>query len=273
MARTQLRLLPGEYQPDWSASARGPISPIFLALVAGFAASGAALWQGFGSDRAGVFIFVVCGWLITLCLHEFMHAVAAYWGGDHTVAAKGYLRLDPTRYGHPLLTFILPVVYLLMGGLPLPGGAVLIENHRVRSKLKTSLVSLAGPAVNIAASVILLVALHVGGTGFARDHFALWAALAFLAFLEIATAILNLIPIPGLDGYGVIEPWLGREGRRLGDQIRPYGLLIMFALLFAVPSTRHLIGDWTYNVMDATGNELTKYGAAVGSSLFQFWRN
>jgi Zn-dependent protease len=273
MDRTQLRLLPGEYRPDWSASARGPISPIFLALVAGFVASGVALWQGFGSDRAGVFIFVVCGWLITLCLHEFMHAATAYWGGDHTVAGKGYLRLDPMRYGHPLLTFILPVVYLLIGGLPLPGGAVLIENHRLRSRLRTSLTSLAGPAVNIVAAAILLVVLNIGGIGLARSHYALWGGLAFLAFLQIATAILNLVPIPGLDGYGVIEPYLGGEARRLGDQIRPYGLLIMFALLFAIPETRHLIGDWTYKVMDAAGNDLTKYGAGVGSALFQFWRN
>jgi Zn-dependent protease len=273
MARTQLRLLPGEYKPDWSTSARGPISPFFLALVAGFVASGVALWKGFGSDKAGVFIFVVCGWLVTLCLHEFMHAVAAYWGGDHTVAGKGYLRLDPLRYGHPLLTFILPVFYLLIGGLPLPGGAVMIENHRLRSRLRTSLTSLAGPAVNIVASALLLFALNIGGTGLAQDHFALWAGLSFLAFLQIATAILNLIPIPGLDGYGVIEPYLGREARRLGDQVRPYGLLIMFALLFAIPQTRSLLSTWTYDVMDATGNELSKYGSGVGYQLVKFWKS
>src|SRR5260221_2808454 len=121
MARTNIRLV-GEYRPDWSPSARGPISPLFLVIVAGFVASGVAWWQGLGSDKAGVFLFVLCGWLLSLCLHEFMHAVAAYWGGDHTVAAKGYLRLDPLRYGHPLLTFILPVVFLFLGGIPLPGG-------------------------------------------------------------------------------------------------------------------------------------------------------
>jgi Zn-dependent protease len=131
----------------------------------------------------------------------------------------------------------------------------------------------AGPAVNIVASAILLVGLNAAGPDLPRDHFALWGALCFLAFLQIATAILNLIPIPGLDGYGVIEPWLGREARRLGDQVRPYGLLIMFALLFAIPSTRDLLSRWTYDIMDATTNEVTKYGSWVGAQLFKFWKS
>ncbi|MFL6109982.1 MAG: site-2 protease family protein, partial [Catenulispora sp.] len=164
MARNNLRVVAGEYRPDWSQKARGgPISPIFLALIAGFIASGIALWRGFGSDRAGVFIFVLCGWLISLCLHEFMHAAAAYWGGDHTVANKGYLRLDPRVYGHPVLTFVLPLFFLLIGGLPLPGGAVAIESHRLRGKWKDSLVSAAGPAVNVVFSAVLLIVLDVWG--------------------------------------------------------------------------------------------------------------
>ena len=274
MARTNLRLLPGEYRPDWSRSARGPISPFFLALVAGFVASGIAMWEGFGSYRAGAVIFVVCGWLITLCLHEFMHSASAYWGGDHTVAEKGYLRLDPMRYGHPLLTFILPVFYLFVGLLPLPGGAVLIEQGRLRSRAKRSLVSAAGPAVNIVAAAILLIVLHFGNvfTSHSAGQAAFWASMAFLASLQVATAILNLLPIPGLDGYGIIEPWLSYEWRRIGDQIRPYGLLIMFALLFAIPSTRNQLSTWSSDIVRLAGDGLD-YVAYVGSGLFQFWKH
>ena len=271
MARSKLRLV-GDHRPDWSAEARGPISPIFLALIAGFIASGVALWRGFGSDRAGTFIFVLTGWLISLCLHEFMHAAAAYWGGDHTVAGKGYLRLDPMRYGHPVLTFILPMVYLLIGALPLPGGAVMIENHRLRSKFRDSMTSLAGPAANIVSAGILLTVLAVADPAYQfGNHLAFWSALSFLAYLQVATAILNLIPIPGLDGYGVIEPYLSGEWRRLGNQIRPYGLLIMFLLLFALPQTRHLISNWSIDIMTAVGAPTGWVG--LGQFLFQFWKN
>ena len=275
MARNNLRLLkPGEYRPDWSQSARGGgISPIFLALVAGFVASGFALYKGYGSNRAGVFIFVLCGWLISLCLHEFMHAAAAYWGGDHTVAGKGYLRLDPRVYGHPVLTFVLPLFFLLVGGLPLPGGAVSIESHRLRGKWKDSLVSAAGPAVNVVFSIVLIVVLNTWGPPWifnptVPDHAALWSALTFLAYIQIASAILNLLPIPGLDGYGIIEPFLSYDWRRIGAQIAPYGILIVFALLYALGPDRNFIARGTHDILDhrSPGN-----GEYFGYNLFKFW--
>ncbi|WP_194907809.1 site-2 protease family protein [Catenulispora rubra] len=275
MARKNLRLIkPGEYRPDWSQSARGGgISPIFLALLAGFAASGFALYKGYGSNRAGVFIFVLCGWLISLCLHEFMHAAAAYWGGDHTVARKGYLRLDPRAYGHPVLTFVLPLFFLLIGGLPLPGGAVAIESHRLRGKWKDSLVSAAGPAVNVVFSIVLLVVLGTWGPPFiftptVPDHAALWSALTFLAYIQIASAILNLLPIPGLDGYGIIEPFLSADWRRIGAQIAPYGILIVFALLYALGPDRNFIAQWTHDILSPHS---PPNGYFYGYNLFKFW--
>ncbi|WP_344655749.1 site-2 protease family protein [Catenulispora subtropica] len=274
MARNNLRLVAGEYRPDWSQQARGgPVSPIFLALIAGSFASGIALYRGFGSDRAGVFIFVLCGWLVSLCLHEFMHAAAAYWGGDHTVANKGYLRLDPRFYGHPVLTFILPLFFLLIGGLPLPGGAVSIESHRLRGKWKDSLVSASGPAVNVAFSVILLIILNTWGPGWiyttaVPDHAAFWSALTFLAYIQVASAILNLLPIPGLDGYGIIEPFLSYEWRRMAAQIAPYGILIVFALLYALGPDRNFIANWAHDILDG---HVPVNGEYFGYHLFRFW--
>lgn len=275
MARNNLRLLkPGEYRPDWSQSARGGgISPIFLALLAGFVASGIALYKGYGSDRAGVFIFVLCGWLISLCLHEFLHAAAAYWGGDHTVAGKGYLRLDPRTYGHPVLTFLLPLFFLLIGGLPLPGGAVAIESHRLRGKWKDSLVSAAGPAVNVVFSIVLIGVLSTWGpdgisTPTNPDHAAFWSALTFLAYIQVASAILNLLPIPGLDGYGIIEPFLSYDWRRIGAQIAPYGILLVFALLYSLGPDRNFIARWSEDIL--RGRTPT-YGEYFGYHLFKFW--
>lgn len=276
MARQTIRLLPGEYRADWTPASSGGISPIFLALVAAFAASGVALYQGYGSDKLGVFLFVFCGWMITLCLHEFMHALTAYTGGDRTVRDKGYLRLDPLRYGHPLLTFILPLIFVFLNGIPLPGGAVLIETHRLRGKARDSLVSAAGPAVNVVSAAILLTVIKIGSPDFIVTptdpaHGAFWSAMTLLAFLQVASAILNLIPVPGLDGYGIIEPWLSADLRRMGRQAAPFGLLIVFALLFSVPATQNLFSETAQHVMDAF-NAPTN-GRYWGYNLFRFWTN
>ena len=84
----------------------------------------------------GVWIFVVvlAGWVITLCLHEFAHAATALAGGDTSVRASGYLTLNPFRYVNAAYSIVMPLIILVIGGIPLPGGSVLIENHRLRSR-------------------------------------------------------------------------------------------------------------------------------------------
>ena len=82
-------------------------SPIFLALVAATAAAGVLTWKAqFTVAGTRVFAFVLLGWVVSLCLHEFAHAVTAYRFGDVTVAEKGYLSLDPRTYLHPVLSII-----------------------------------------------------------------------------------------------------------------------------------------------------------------------
>ena len=90
-------------------------------------------------------LLVLGGWAVSLCLHEFGHAYVAYRAGDRSVRDKGYLTLDIRRYTDVGLSFVLPVVFLLLGGIPLPGGAVWIEHGRIRSRAMRTLVSLAGP--------------------------------------------------------------------------------------------------------------------------------
>ena len=90
---------------------------------------------------------LIC-WIFSVCIHEFAHALVAYWGGDRSVKDKGYLRFDILSYVHPVTSILVPVAFLAMGGLPLPGGAVYIERHRLRSKHWEAAVSAAGPAAN-----------------------------------------------------------------------------------------------------------------------------
>src|SRR5690606_13342032 len=136
---------------------RWRVSPVFLGLVAAMAASGAWLYFQEDAHPIVVFIFVTIGWIISLALHEFGHAVTAYWGGDHSVEERGYLTLNPLKYTHPLLSIIMPVIFLLLGGIGLPGGAVYVNLGAIRSRWMQSTVSVAGPAANAIFAVLLAI--------------------------------------------------------------------------------------------------------------------
>ncbi|MFC4145849.1 site-2 protease family protein [Micromonospora mangrovi] len=205
-------------------------SPVFLALVALFVTSGVMAWQRYGNARFDVFLFVVSGWLVSLCLHEYAHAVVAFRAGDRDIAHRGYLTLNPFKYTHPLLSIVLPVVVVLLGGIGLPGGAVWVDRHAIPGRLRHTLVSLAGPATNVLFTLLLVAALRVGsGTGGSPEF---WAGVALLTFLQLTASVLNLLPVPGLDGGNMIQPWLNPQWRRGYDLMAPWGFILLFALLW-----------------------------------------
>jgi len=249
-------------------------SPVFLALVA-VTAAGAVLAAtapvGSRWARVGVFVFILAGWLVSVCLHEFAHAYVAYRGGDHGVVETDYLRLNPFKYVHPLLSVGLPLLWIAYGGIGLPGGAVLIHQHRLRSRAWASAVSAAGPAVNLVVALISLSALRLmDGSSFVGEHgFPLYAAIGWFAWLQVSVLILNLLPIPGLDGWGIIEPWLSDEVDQTVQKIKPFGILIVVAILW-IPTFSAGFSDLTSYVASALGEPdgLPWFGA----ELFKFWR-
>lgn len=271
--RSIRRPAPPRRSPRWR-SGRLPVSWVFLLLVAVCAASASATWSARGftaQPRLAVFGFVFSGWLVSLCLHEFAHAAVAFCGGDRSVAIKGYLRLDIRRYANPALSFILPALFVLVGGIGLPGGAVWIEQGSLRSRHWRSATSLAGPMTNIicAAGCLVPFAVLHGVRLAGGPHVAFWAALAFLGLLQLWAALLNLLPIPGLDGWGVIEPYLPRHIAESGRRLSPYGIMIVF---FLVMSSSRVSG----RISDLLGRAEGLFGVPLGLAgwgyhLMRFW--
>jgi len=241
-------------------------SPIFLALVGVTAIGGALAWLAGSSVRplsyAGVFIFAIAGWLVSLCLHEFGHAVTAWRFGDHDAAVRGYLTLDPRRYSHPALSLLLPMVIIALGGIGLPGAAVYLQTWFM-TPIRRTLVSLAGPAANLLLAVLLLVAIRLF---YDPAHAVLWAGVAFLAFLQITALLLNLLPIPGLDGYDALEPHLSPETQRAVAPAKQYGFFILLFLLLAASHWFFGLVLWLF---DFSG--VPHWLAAAGNSLTRFW--
>ncbi|MER7015983.1 site-2 protease family protein [Saccharopolyspora sp. NPDC000359] len=244
------------------------ISPLFLAFL-GLTALGGVL-ATFDSELAltsGVLLLVLGGWTTSLCLHEFGHAVTALRGGDLSVRAKGYLTLDPRRYTDPVLSIVLPLLFVALGGIPLPGGAVWINHHALRSRRAESMVSLAGPLTNLVLGLLIATAVAV-----VPMPLGLAAGLSYLAFLQVIAFVLNILPIPGLDGYGAVEPYLSPRARHLGERARPWAPLVLFLLLFAVSFVGRLFFELAYFVFGLVGGDITTtmYGQAIFRSVFGF---
>lgn len=177
------------------------------------------------------FVIIFFGWIFSLCLHEFSHALVAYHGGDTTVREKGYLTFNPLKYTHPFLSLIMPLIILLIGGIPLPGGAVYIETWRIRNRYWLSGMSLAGPAANGVFAIFLAILLHVLPISTAN----IWPGISFLLVLQVYSILLNLIPLPPLDGYGVIAPFLSPVVREQMERMRAYAIWILILALWYVP--------------------------------------
>jgi Zn-dependent protease len=216
-----------------------------------------------------VFITVTILWVFSVCLHEFGHAIFAYRGGDTSVREKGYLSLNPIHYAHPVYSVVMPLVFLLLGGIGLPGGAVYIDESRLRSRSWRTAVALAGPGMNLILVQLLalpfqfgLVAAHPGNV--------VAISLAFLIQLEISSILLCLLPLPPLDGFRAIEPWLDpRMARTLLDASN-YFLWGLFLLLWYVPAANGLFWGTVNLLTNALG--IDPGLAYSGLREYQFWR-
>lgn len=243
-------------------------SPVFLGLLAITIVGGVLV--AVGEDltgvtvTAGTVLLVLGGWCVSLCLHEFGHAFVAFRGGDREVLFKGYLTLDPRKYTDPVLSLVIPLVFLAIGGIPLPGGAVWINHYALRSKAVETMVSLAGPLANLALGGLLIFSIEAFDPSTGLTY-----ALSFLASLQVLAFVLNILPIPGLDGWGAIEPYLSPAAQRFGAKARPWAPLVLFAVLIGIPDVGRAFFAVADLVFEAIGGDVG--WAENGSAIFFFW--
>ena len=214
------------------------------------------------------FYIVTVGWLFSLCFHEFAHAWVAYRGGDYTVREKGYLTFNPLKYVDPFFSLVLPIIFVLLGGIGLPGGAVYIDRSLLRSRGTETAVSLAGPLANLVL-VIILGALFKFGAVQPDPNNLLAVSLAFLLHLQISAIVLNLLPLPPLDGFGAIAPWLSESARRHAYANTTVTFFVLFLALSFVPVINHAFWNTVFSINALLGvpPELVR----VGWNTYRFW--
>lgn len=221
-----------------SVSRTGPgVSANFLLVVLLVCGLGFCIGVGWIAGSGAGFAFVVSGWVLGLCLHEFGHAYAAWRGGDPSVEGAGTLTLDPRRYADPVATLVLPVLFTILGGIGFPGGAVRLDPAALRGRLRPSAVALAGPAMTLATLLGFVILYHLSSPASET----LRAVLAVSALFQGMALVLNLAPIPGLDGYAAARPWLPAAWQAVGDAgARHAGLVLTMLFLFSGAFSRTL---------------------------------
>lgn len=223
--------------------------------------------------RAALVVFVIDGWIICLCAHEFAHALTADLGGDRTVRGNGYLSFNPLKYTHPVLSILLPLLFMMVGGIGLPGGAVYVQTQRLRGPKWESAVSFAGPAAS--ALMALLFALPFVLRLFSLEGLVLnpllWQALAVVVLLNCAAVIFNLIPIPPLDGFGVVAPLLSPSLRAMIYSFSMFGLILIFVAFRTSPAFSAFFQSAVDSMLHTLN--VSPWLASQGLAEFMFWRS
>lgn len=168
--------------------------------------------------------------IVSLVIHEFMHAYVGHLLGDTTAHDEGRLTLNPLSHIDPLMTVALPIATLVLFGAPvLAAKPVPFNPDRVKyDEFGAALIAAAGPFSNLILAIIAAFINHVvlQPGGFFGD------ALYVFTVLNVALFVFNLLPIPPLDGSRVLYAFAPEPLQRVMRDFEPYGLFVVFALVF-----------------------------------------
>jgi len=164
--------------------------------------------------------------LISMVVHEYMHAFAGYKLGDSTARDEGRLTFNPLSHIDPMLTIGLPLLMLLLQLPPvLAAKPVPFTPGRVRhNEFGAAMIAAAGPLSNLGLAIIGSLLLHVVGG-------AMQNALEVFVVINVALFVFNMLPLPPLDGSRVLYAFSPRPLRDLLEQIEPYGFFIIILLV------------------------------------------
>ena len=176
--------------------------------------------------------------LLSLTFHEAAHALSADVLGDPTARQLGRVSLNPVVHIDPIGTLLFPLVAMLTN-LPVIGWAkpVPVNTHNLHGdwKGKYVLIAAAGPASNLVLAVVCATGVRLigfqGGSTPAESQ--IFQFLLSMVLINVALAVFNMLPVPPLDGGNVLWGLLRGTASDVFDRLRPYGMLILYALLLS----------------------------------------
>lgn len=170
------------------------------------------------------FLILAIPLLYSIIIHEVAHGWVAYLFGDDTAKHSGRLSLNPMAHLDPMGTLALFIVGFGWAK-PVPINYANIRNFR----LGLICISLAGCVANIFIATLAILLLQFPAI---NSHHLATSILMVIAKINIVLGALNLIPVPPLDGSRILLGILPERAQRALIRIEPYGLLVLFGLLF-----------------------------------------
>ncbi len=177
--------------------------------------------------------------LLAVTLHEAGHAFAAHYLGDTSQRNSGRLSLNPLVHLDPFGTVILPLIAIFTGFPFLIGYAkpVMVQpQHFKKMRRDMILVALAGPLGNLAVAIFCAYILRFGQNYGLDSNSWLMQTMIYGVFMNCLFMVFNLLPIPPLDGGGIVEQILPYDMAIKYRSISRYGIFILMAIVvFARP--------------------------------------
>lgn len=178
--------------------------------------------------------------ILAVSVHESAHGWVAWRCGDPTAKDLGRISLNPLRHIDPLGSVVLPAL-LAFSGAPVFGWAkpVPVSLGRTRHPRSANLwISAAGPASNVVFALVMAVAvllLRTPGDPLSGNSpaeiFILFGVYSVL--INVILAVFNLLPIPPLDGFGVLESLVPPSWLTVTNQLRRWGMLLLLLVIFS----------------------------------------
>lgn len=180
-------------------------------------------------DVALQVVIVIGVILVSMTLHEAMHAFVSYWLGDDTAKLEGRLTLNPIKHIDPFLTLLLPIMLAIVGA-PIFGGAKPVPFNPARLRYDewgAALVAIAGPLTNLLIAFIFFGIYALAG----MPAGVLGTILGTAVTVNLGFFVFNMIPLPPLDGSRVLYAVAPEFVRRGMEAIERYGLIFVFVII------------------------------------------
>jgi Zn-dependent protease len=184
--------------------------------------------------------------LVSLTFHEAAHAWSADRLGDPTARTLGRVSLNPAVHIDLIGTVVFPLIAMVTG-LPIIGWAkpVPVDARHLHPhwKQKFMVIAAAGPASNLVLATIAAIGVRL--MGFESADQPLFRFLILMVVINVLLAVFNMLPVPPLDGGNVLSGPLHGRASALFDRLRPYGFIILYALLLS-----GIFGQIVYPIQD-----------------------
>ena len=186
-------------------------------------------------DQPALFFAWIMLVAFSICVHEFMHAYTAHRCGDDTAADRGHLTLNPLVQMGPVSLVMLLVIGIAWGAVP-------VDERNMRKSWHPAWVSFAGPLSNLVLCLVFgLASRFFAGDAVENLRFIFYVG----SVVNGALFLLNMLPIPPLDGWGVLSGLIPRLKGLSPAVVHQMSWILLLLILFS-PLFSHIWtgGEW-----------------------------